>query len=829
MQNLLDLFATFAGRGPKTAILHRTGVRRQHFSYGDLHRLSLCMNAWLAAHGVGKGDRVVLWGPNSPWWVVSFWGIMARGAIAVPVDFMSGRDRAETITSLTDAGLVIQSSYKLEQVTGAPSVHMEDLEYELDDFPPLSEIASPDANETAQLIYTSGTTGNPKGVILTHRNLMANLQQVNRHIPVVTPDYTFLSLLPLSHMFEQMGGFLTPLLHGSSIVYLRTLKPSAIMEALAEEDIYAVIAVPRLLQLLKVSIERELAAKHLAPLFQWLMQKAEGLPIEMRKRLFFPVQRKFGTHFTLFVSGGAPLAPEIFRFWSALGFTVLEGYGLTECSPVLTANTMERQVVGSVGKPLPGIEIELVRGEVLARGDNVFPGYFRNGPATQDAFTPDGWFRTGDLGEFDQTGFLRIKGRSKELIVTGAGVNIYPDEIEDELNRTKGVKEGCVIGRDKGGGEEVHAVLLLDGSGRPPEEIVREVNSRLDSLHQITGFTVWPLSEFPKTTTLKIRKFLVKEEVKAGRGGGGIGGSADRLVNTIAQITGVPAAEIKEESCLVSDLGLTSIGRLELVNYLEQEFRLDLEDSLIGPLTRVTDLRAIIEKREKLEVRERFRFWTNSGPVRGIRRMCDLLLNLPLFRCFVRLEAVGLHNLEGVEPPVFFIANHTSYLDQPAIMFALPQKWRYRTATAAWAEFFFQNYKNLLQKVWKRLTYEYGTFGLNLFPLPQSRGFRGALTYMGRLADNGINILVFPEGERSRDGNLLPFRLGLGIMVRELGIPVVPIHVAGLDYVLPRGAHWPKRGKVTVRFGRPLRFKRESPDEVVVTARQAVMELADGK
>lgn len=825
MLTLVDLFATFKERGAMTAMVYRTGVRRFPFSYAQLHDLSLRMNGWLTAQGIGRGDRVVIWGPNSPWWVVTFWGIIARGAIAVPVDFMSGRERAETIFGLTGARLIIQSRFKLERMAGTSSLLMEELEYILPDVEPLLEIARSEPDDIAQLIYTSGTTGNPKGVILTHGNLMANLYQVNRHIPIVTHKFAFLSLLPLSHMFEQMGGFFTPLFRGSAVIYLRTLKPSAIMEALTDEDIFAVIAVPRLLQLLKGSIERELEVKRLGRPFRALLSVGGKFPPVVRKFLFFPVQRKFGRHFTLFVSGGAPLDPDLFRFWSAMGFTVVEGYGLTECSPVLAANTMERQVVGSVGTPLPGVELKLEGNEILARGDNIFPGYYENVEATREAFTGDGWFRTGDLGEMDRSGYLHIKGRSKELIVTGAGVNVYPDEIENVLNRINGVRESCVIGMDKGMGEEVHAVLLLDESGRGAEEIIREANAGLDPLHQITGFSLWPEAEFPKTTTLKIRKFKVKERIKAGQGLRAEQLSEDRLINIIAQVTGHPPGEVGEEAYLVTDLGLTSIARLELVNYLEQEYRLDLEDSLIGPQTRVSDLRKIIEKREKLEIRERFRFWTNASPIILFRKMCDVLIHYPLFRCFVKLEVNGAERLENLPGPVFFVANHNSYFDQPAIMFALPRQWRYHTATAAWAEFFFQNYKNVWQKLWKRLTYEYGTVALNLFPLPQTRGFRSVLRFMGKLADNKINILVFPEGERSMDGKVLPFQQGIGIMIRELGVPLLPVKIAGLETVFPRGAHWPKRGRVTVTFGKPLPLTKETPGEIVEMARKAVIEL----
>jgi len=825
MRTLIDVFDTFKGRGERIAFVNRTGVRRLCFSYGEIAELSLRMARLLADRGVGEGDRVLLWAPNSSWWAVAFWGIMVRGAVAVPVDFMSDLERAETICALTGAKVVIQSRFKLDRVSGASSLLTEDMAFLLESIEPLPAPARPAPEDIAQLIYTSGTTGNPKGVILSHANLIANLLQVNGHIPIVTSDFAFLSLLPLSHMFEQMGGFFTPLYRGATVVYLRTLKPSAIMEALGEEDIYAMIAVPRLLQLLKTSIERGFEETHLDGLFRHLMTVAERCAPATRRLLFYPVHAKFGRHFFLIVSGGAPLDPEVFSFWARMGFTAVEGYGLTECSPVLTANPLERQVAGSVGRPLPGVALRIEAHEIQSRGENIFPGYYRNDEASRDAFTPDGWFRTGDLGEISPDGFVTIKGRLKELIVTGAGINVYPDEVEGVLNRISGVREACVIGLERGGGEEVHAVLLLDGSGRAAEEIIREANGQIDTLHQVTGYSIWPEPEFPKTTTLKIRKFLVKDRIKKGRPSTAESASGDRLINLLAKVTGTPATEIREESLLVADLGLTSIARLELVNYLEQEYRLDMEDSQIGPETRVAELRRIITLREKLQTGDHLRFWTNSPPVRGVRKVWDAIFNYPLVRCFVTLEARGIGHLAALPGPVFFVANHLSYLDQPAVMFALPRQIRYNTATAAWEEFFFLNFRNRLQKMWKRFTYEYGTWFLNLFPLPQSRGFRGSLRFMGRLADRGINILIFPEGARSQDAGLLPFQLGLGIMVKELGIPVVPVKIEGIERVLPRGAHWPRRGKVTVTFGEPIRFRNEAPEEIVERAREAVEAL----
>lgn len=824
MHTLADLFHTFAGRGSKTAFVNRTGVRRIAVSYAEAANLSLKMAALLRQKGVEPGDRVLLWGPNSSWWGIAYWGIVMLGAVAVPVDFMSDRGRAESIRNLTRSKILIQSRYKADRIPEGNSMLLEDLQYLLEEVEPVREIARPAPDDLAQLIYTSGTTGNPKGVMLTHRNLVANMVQIHEQVPIITPKFTFLSLLPLSHMFEQMGGFFLPLYRGAAIVYPRTLKPSAIMEALKEEDIYVIMSVPRLMQLLKSTIERELAEKHLDGVFRRLSDTAAGVSRQTRRLLFAPVQRKFGRNFTVFVSGGAPLDPEVFNFWDRMGFTVLEGYGLTECSPVLCVNTMERQVAGSVGPPLPGVDLKIEGNEVLARGDNVFPGYFENEQATRDAFTGDGWFRTGDIGEFDPQGWLTIKGREKELIVTGAGVNVYPDELEAVLNKVPGVKESCVIGIDRGAGEEVHAVLLLDGNGARPEAIIAEANRSLDGMHQITGFTVWQEPEFPKTTTLKIKKFVVKEEVKKGSAGAGAGSSNDALVNLVAKVTGSGAGDIREDSLLVGDLGLTSIGRLELVNYLEQEYRLDIEDSQVGAQTRVSDLREIIRKREKVKHHSHLRFWTNSDPVRVLRVLGDTFFHYPLFKLFVKLKVSGEERMERLDGPVVFIANHLSYFDQPSIMFALPRDVRYRTASAAWAEFFFGDYRGL-NRLWKRACYEYGTVSLNLFPLPQSGGFSDAMRYMGKLADNGLHTLIFPEGAHSLDGKMHDFQMGLGIIVKELGVPVVPIKIEGTREVLTPGRALPRRGEVTVTFGAPIRFRYEEPPEIVAKAQRAVEEL----
>lgn len=819
-ETLISLFEEFRRFADRPAFIHASGVRRPVMTYGQLYDQGCRMAALLAGMGVAKGDRVAVWAPNSPWWGVVFWGTVLRGAVVVPVDFSSDTRRAAGIISHCEARVVVQSVLKAEKLSESPLL-IEELRWRLASVEAQQWKADVLAEDAAELIYTSGTTGEPKGVILTHRNLTANLSQVHCHIPIVDADFRFLSLLPLSHMFEQMAGFLVPLSCGASVVYLGTLKPSAIMDAFAREDIRAVIAVPRLLQLLKGSVESELAAKGLTGAFAHLRRMGEGRTQRFRELLFFPVRRRFGENFKLFVSGGAALDAEVFRFWSDMGFMVLEGYGLSECSPVLAANTVERQEAGTVGPPLPGVELRILDGEVQARGDNVFSGYYRNPQATAGVFTADGWFRSGDAGVLDSGGWLHLKGRLKEMIVTGSGINVFPDELENVLTGLAGVREACVIGLDRGQGEEVHAVLIPDGSGRPTEEIIVEANQQLDALQRITGSSVWPEAEFPRTPTLKVRKFIVREKLAARRGDD-VPPSADRLTTLIAGATGCDLAEIHEGSLLVSGLGLTSIARLELVSSIEREFRLDLDESLIDQNTTVAALRGIVRKREKLRIKDHCRLWVNTAPFRLARWMADTLLHFPLMSLFCKFEVQGIEHLQQLEGPVLFVSNHVSYLDQPCIMRALPPAWRYRTSTAAWAEFFFANYNNLPQKIWKRLAFEYCSWAVNIFPLPQTSGFRRAMQFMGRLADSGVSVLVFPEGERTMDGDLLPFRHGLGIMAEQLDLPLVPLRIKGLEHVLPRGAVWPRRGVVTVVIGEPLKFRGERPEEIVRQMRTAI-------
>ena len=824
MRTLLDLFALFAARKEKTAIIHRTGFRRFEYSYHQLSDYSLRMAHWLELQGIKKGDRILLWAPNGPWWAVAFWGSLLRGAVVVPVDFSSGKERAEKITDISESTLVIQSQYRIDKLQNKKNVFIEDLEYMVLSTSPIRERVPVAPEDLAELVFTSGTTGDPKGVMLTHKNIIANLLQVNQQISL-KPEYCFLSLLPLSHMFEQMAGFLSPLYRGATIIYIRTLKPAAILQALEKENVSVVTLVPRLLQVLKTSIERQLDAKHLRGVFNALRSFSEFFPRSVRKKIFFPIQHKFGRYFAFFVSGGATLETELARFWTSLGFAVIEGYGITECSPVLSVNTEKRQIAGSVGTPLPDTQIKIENGEILVKGNNVFVGYYKNENATREVFTDDGWFKTGDLGFIDGSHNLYIKGRRKEVIITAAGINVYPDDIEPVLNRIRGIREACVVGfRDSEGGEEVHAVLILDGSGRPPEQIIKEANTKLDPLQQIMGFTLWPNAEFPKTNTLKVQKFIVKQRLETHTEGKETTLS-DKLIMLVSQVTGKSADGIHEKSVLVSDLGLSSLARLELVNYLEQEFRMDIDDTAITQYTTVADVRDFIHKRRTPSFKSRLRLWTNTPFIRGMRRLVDLVLIKRFFGFLVKLEVYGIEHLKDLNGPVFYASNHISYFDAAAIYYALPKGKRYKVGVAAGDDFFFGEKKGFFKKILRRGMYEFSSIFFNTFILPEMAGFKRAVEHMGSLTDLGVSILYFPEGGLMRNGKPLPFQQGVGIMVRELKIPVIPIKLEGLEEVVAPDTGVLHRGTAKVKFGKPLHFENEQPSEIVRTIRESVYSL----
>lgn len=504
----------------------RRGEAYQEFSFRLTAELAARLSARLKELGVGKGDRVALSAENRPEWAIAFLAITAMGAVAVPLDASS--PKSELLPLIEDSGAVAiilsQQTAHLAEGTKLEkrSVSMEDYEH----LPLLPvDLPAPEPDDLASIVYTSGTTGQPKGVMLTHRNIVSNAL-AGASCFEIGPSDKFLSVLPLHHTFETTGGFLAAFSGGCSITYAESLKSYSLLKNMQETGVTIMLGVPLLYQLFFDGILRSAEEQGKGRLFAALFSVSrffkERLGVKIGKLLFAAVHKKFGGKIRFFVSGGAALDPELIRSFELMGFTMIQGYGLTESSPVLTACTLHANRTGSVGRPIPGVEIRIAGtdavGEILATGPNIMTGYYQRPELTSKVII-NGWLYTGDLGYFDQAGFLFITGRSKDLIVTGSGVNVYPEEIETLLNKLPPVKECCVLGAVVGAGlrkgsEEVLAVVVPK-EGRSEAEVkaaVGELNKKLTEYKRIARLIVRQ-EELPKTRLMKVKRFELRKEL----------------------------------------------------------------------------------------------------------------------------------------------------------------------------------------------------------------------------------------------------------------------------------------------------------------------------
>jgi long-chain acyl-CoA synthetase len=471
---------------------------------------------YLAANGICMGDRLIFWGSNRPEWVAAFFGAQLLGAVAVPIDVRSQADLLARIEQQTQPKHMLLGREQAAGLKGRHPPHtvFEDLRQTLEGILPgaLAD-TPPEPNDIAQLVFTSGTTGNPKGVVLTHKNLVSNTRMTQTRVPP-SPHHRVLSLLPLSHMFEQTTGLFTPLSGGAAITYISSLRPDVIFAAMKAHRITNMSCVPQVLQLFRDGIEREIRKQGKQQSFERLHGAARRLPMSARRLLFRSLHERLGGSFDFFASGGAYLDPDLALWWEALGVRVVQGYGMTEAAPIVACHWLTKRNPRSVGKPAPGVDMRIAEdGEILVRGENLSPGYWQNPTATAEAFE-DGWYRTGDLGAFDGSGWLYLRGRKKNIIVLPNGMNVYPEDVEHALLADMRVKDAVVLGVTRDKDIEVHAVLLLvKGAEDGGPEIVRGANQRLAAHQQIRGHTLWPDDTFPMTPTLKIKRGEVADRL----------------------------------------------------------------------------------------------------------------------------------------------------------------------------------------------------------------------------------------------------------------------------------------------------------------------------
>jgi len=771
--HLASLIDDFERHGTDIAVVARRGLRERRTSYAQLAALTRRFAATLEEREVAKGDRVLLWGENSAEWVGAFFGCILRGVLPVPIDVAGDPSFAQRVQREVSAKLAIGDSAKLAALNaGIPHLAFERLESDLS---PRSAgaIDSLQPDDLLQIVFTSGTTGEPKGVVHTHKNVLASLEPIEREMGKYLKyerwvhPIRILHTLPLSHVFGQFMGLWVPPLLGAELHYESRLVAGELAARIRRERISVLAAVPRVLDLLEdYAFER-------FPDLRQRIEEVAGHKIWVRWWKFRDIHRMLGLKFWAFVCGGASLSAEGEEFWSRLGFVVVQGYGMTETTALVSLNHPFRPARGTIGQVLPGREVRLAEdGEVLVRGATISNSTWQCGQLQQQ---DSEWLGTGDLAEFDERGNLRFRGRKKDVIVTSAGLNVYPEDLEAALSRQPGVKASAVIEVTGEHGPEPLAALVL-APGMKPQAILEGANQELAEFQKVNRWMVWPDPDFPRTSTGKILKREVVQRAAA-----------------------QPSASEEEAP------PLDSLGRVQLQAQLEQQYGIALDDRQIQEVKTASDIRRLVAQPHAFETgpaEHVYPKWPWNPVIQVVRALFLEGIALPLAR-FLAKPKLDVQVKDWPPGPMLIVANHVTSYDAPLILLALPRPIRRKVAIAMSAEMLLdfrrgRNQGNWFLNLLAPAAYFLMTVLFNVFPLPRLTGFRRSFEHAGKAVDRGYSVLVFPEGYRSADGTPQPFKGGAGLLWKDLAIPALPVRLGGLGEIKAQRSRWFRTGKISV-------------------------------
>lgn len=850
----------------KTALQIKRNGEWVRYTFSEVEEKAREAARILRSAGLKPGDHVVLFSENQPEWGICHFGAVLAGLVVVPVDSQVWTREIWSICGFNHARAVLASvkcmgRFFRKELEEHSSGETPVLFFNVDEFcQPFSPDSFP-VNSTLQLdriieyephqahaedpvavIYTTGTLDDPKGAVHNHRSILANVRGVNHYMTVRDGDQ-FLSVLPLYHALEYTCGFLMGIHGGATITYQQSLKPKNILAAMRETGTTSMLGVPTLFSMIRDDIERRILKSNKSVFRNGILQGSRMINASLEKRfgknlgrkMFSAVHQEFGGKIRVFVSGGSALGEDLFNYYKILGMPIYEGYGLTETAPVLTVSPLHRARAGSAGKPLPGVEVRLYHsdadgvGEIIVRTPSLMKEYFRNPGATAQSVR-EGWFHTGDLGWVDGDGYLYITGRIKDVIVTGAGKNVYPTDLEAIYRELQGIEEICVFGIRAGLTEEVHALIYPSEdyrSGDDPKhnekaiqkeirELARELPSynRLQSLH----FSYNPL---PRNSEGKLDRIGIKQEVKALAGklagdrkkrdyrsrGDSRSGMRQVILEELSSLSGLEIHEISDESHLYTDLGLDSLMALEFLMSMEQKFGVIIPDERAAGLQTVGDVLGEVKRiglhPEKAR-RSRIHRSTLSLKERPFRDRLILRVSFQALRNFSRTYFdLKLQNPEVIPENGAYIlaANHASHLDTVVMISALTQALGVRKSRRLHIigarDYFFEG----PFKSW------FFSTCMNVVPIERDELSLGGLRRLSSILAAGEPILIFPEGTRSRSGELQEFKPGVGLVAWEQKVPILPVFLKGTYDAMPAGKSMPKRFPISVIFGRMIRMR----------------------
>lgn len=841
----------FRRHGNATAVVTYRGNRRVRTSYGEIASLAERFAAYLRQRGIASGERVLLWGQNCAGWIGAFFGCVLQGALVVPLDAGGGVEFARRVVAETSPKLIVGDRPLVEALTDAiPRLVLDDLESVLSVALP-DRFAAPALNVDTplQIIFTSGTTSEPKGIVHTHRNVLASvtpieseMQKYLRYERIFHP-LRFLHTPPLSHVFGQFMGLWLPVLLGAEVHFESRLQAQRLIELTRRERVSVLVAVPRVLDLLRSHLltdDRDLQKE---------IHQAQGESVWRRWWRFRRVHRLLGFKFWAFVCGGASLPADLETFWSTIGFALIQGYGMTETTALVTLNHPFKIGKGTIGKVLPGREVRISGdGEILVRGDMISTSTWQHGKMRQVA---DSWLATGDLGRSDAEGQFQFLGRKSQVIVTASGLNIHPEDVEAILDRQEGVRASVVVPFETPGGIEAMAVLLFRGSETDAARAVRRANAELAEYQRVRYWRMWPELDFPRTSTGKIKRGKVAQWVAA-QALAGPGPSSDAnhdgLIDLISKITRASVSAAGNEARLDEDLHLDSLGRVQLQSELERRTGVALDDATMGRIETLGELRrclglsgntmaaaaeivssplAVADSALK-EMRERLVYprWPWMAPMKAVRMVFLECVMRPFVWFLGAPEVEQAKSIQWPGSPFLIIANHITAYDAALVLYAMPGRVRRHVAIAMSAETLSDFRHGRGQESWflnllSPAAYLLMTGLFNVFPLPRSAGFRSSFAHMGEALDRGYNIMIFPEGRRT-EGALDHFRPGIGLLAQESDADVVPVALRGMGE-LKREHRWFRSGKLSIRVGEPVHIDRNTPADAITSQLENVL------
>ena len=783
-------------------------TKDKHYTYLDLIQLIESYSKLFNNKGYNK---VAIYSDNSADWIAALYAGWKNNCIIVPIDYMASIDDVDHIINDCRPELIFfkqDLQNELEKVVS-----------KLDYSPELITLGNiqrqelgtdkitwdipADVEQTALIVYTSGTTGKPKGVMLSFKNLIANISSVSKDVTIFTSQMEVLILLPLHHILPLAGSLLAPLFVGGTVVISPSMQPSDLMETLKNNRINLIIGVPRLYEMLYKGIKTKLDSSSITRFIYKTMNILQNQFIS--KKIFKKVHKNFGGELKYLVSGGAALPKHIGSFFKTLGFEVLEGFGMTEASPIITFTRPGDMLIGSPGKPLPKTTVEIRDGEIVAKGDNIMKGYYNRQEETAEVLK-DGWLYTGDLGHFDKNGNLLITGRKKDILVMSNGKKINPIELELKLmEQFKEIKEVGVFLHQ----ETLYAAIYADYEYLKELNIqdvheyfrlkLQDFNSQLTPYSRIVKFVISD-SELPKTRLDKIQRYKLSELITSHNDK-----PQKTSFNPCSDFSVVKSfietqvdIDVKPEHHIDFDLGMDSLSKLSLIEFINKSFGVHIDETRLVNFNSIYHLTEYIQekkqwfKQESINWADTLREKVNinlpkSWPTHNLFTMIARLS----FKTYFRLTGEGINNIP--EGPCIIAPNHQSFFDGLFIASFLKRKTMKQT-------YFYAKKKHVNNKLLRFLAQTN-----NIIVVDIEKDIKESIQKMAEVLKRGKKIIIFPEGTRSETGQLGEFKKTFAILSKELQIPIVPVAINGAYNALPKGKKVPKlRSKIMVSFLKPV-------------------------